>query len=246
MAKAIRPAAARKKTSPLQAARKALEDLRDAAAKDTPEGKPASAAWRVAIADAMREVAKQELLDRYGHKRGTPETLAKHDAIPERQREGSLARMAMLGTINADELAAACEIIDIARMIERGVSMRGTSLEARVDNSGSGRDQLVEGLNRIRSEVAYTAWRQHIPMPRAMILDMIVRDKPYVAAARAYGVNYRTARKRLITALRMWFDLKEAAVRDVTDDAVLAVYARLGEGSLAHPLPKHPKEPFSR
>ena len=246
MAKATRPAAARKKEGPLHAARRALEAVRNAAANDTPEGQPTSVKWRVAIADAMREVAKQELLDRYGHRRGTPETLAKHEAIPARQREGALARMAMLGKVTIDELAAAQEIIDIAEMIERGVSVRSASLEARVDGSGSGRDVLVEGLGRIRAEVAYTAWRQHIPMPRAMILDMIVRDKPYVAAARAYNLNYRTARKRLISSLRLWMELKDAAYRDVTDDAVQAVYARLGEGALAHPLPKHPSPTFSR
>lgn len=236
----------KKPETPLGSARRVLDEVRQAAEADTPEGKPVSAKWRIAIADAMREVAKQELLDRYGHKRGTPETLARIDAVPDRRRQGALARMAMMGKITTDELSAACEIAQVAEMIERGVGIRSASLEARVDGSGSGRDVLVESLGRIRAEVTYTAWRQHIPLPRAMILDMVIHDKPYVAAARAHGLNYRTARKRLISSLRLWSELREEANRSVTDQVVEMAYARLGEGSLAHPLPKPTKVLFSR
>jgi hypothetical protein len=45
-------------------------------------------------------------------------------------------------------------------------------------------------------------------------------------------MQWRTARKRLITALRMWPEMAAAARRDVDREDVEAVYARLGAGEL--------------
>jgi hypothetical protein len=45
-------------------------------------------------------------------------------------------------------------------------------------------------------------------------------------------MQWRTARKRLITALRMWPEMASAARRDVEREDVEAVYARLGAGAL--------------
>lgn len=193
------------------------------------------AKWRVAIEEAKRELYHAQLADRYGHKQGTPETYAHIDQVPARRRQGALGRMFELGKIDADEFAAACEIAAVAEMIESGVAVRASSLEARVDGSNSGRDVLVEALGRIRSEIAYSVWRKNIPMPRAMILDMVVRDLPYVAVARSNKLNYRTARKRLITSLHLWMSISHEIRRNVSSEEVLEVYQRLGEGVLLPP-----------
>jgi hypothetical protein len=224
----------------LHEAKKALKLAEAGAEADAKaNGGTASTKWRVAIEQAKRELYNAELVERYGHKQGTPETYARIDAVPKRQRQGALARMAELGTIDIDEFAAACEIAAVAEMIESNVGVRASSVEARVDGSGSARDVLVEALGRVRAEMTYTIWRQHIPMPRAMILDMVVRDLPYVAVSRAYRLNYRTARKRLISALRMWMEISWEVRRTVTTDEVLEVYQRLGDGVLLAPKPRN-------
>lgn len=141
-----------------------------------------------------------------------------HDASPSRsaatletwernvRRKGSpLDRMLRLGKITQDEHNAACEIASIVEMIESDVQPRTSSFEMPVDNPASGRNVLVEGLLRVRLEVAYRAWSKTLPVPRRMIIDMIVSDNvPYVRLARRYRMHWRTARKRLLTALRIW------------------------------------------
>ncbi len=195
-----------------------------------------NAADRLAAALQRREEAERRheaMIARWRHKNeGTPETHEKANALPERRRQSPLHRMERLGKISADERAAAEEIAGVAERIRRAGSIRSASLETRIDFANSGRDQLVESLGRIRLEVAYRAWREAIPQPRAMVLDMIMTNQSFVQLARAHGMQWRTARKRLITALRMWPEMAATARRDVDREDVEAVYARLGAGEL--------------
>lgn len=201
-----------------------------------------------ALRAAEAEMARTEAQARWSHKwEGTPETHEKFSAAPDRiSRFGHSAihRMHALGKISAEELAAAEEIAMVVEMIERDVSM-GTGSFAilsemlvRVDCSGSARDQLVESLGRIRLELAYRAWRQCVPNPKRMIIDMVTSNVPYVRLAASYGMHWRTARKRLISALRMWPQFKDNARHFVDRDDVHAAYERLGEGTLLAPRPK--------
>jgi hypothetical protein len=149
---------------------------------------------------------------RWRHKNeGTPETHAKIDSTPERRRQSPLHRMERLGKITADERAAAEEIAGVIERIGRSGSIRSASLETRVDYANSARDTLVETLRCVRVEVAYRAWRQAIPGPKAMVLDMILTNQSFVRLAQQHGLHWRTARKRLITALRMWPEMAAAA-----------------------------------
>lgn len=194
------------------------------------------AADRLSAALQRREESERRheaMIARWRHKNeGTPETHEKANALPERRRQSPLHRMERLGKISADERAAAEEIAGVAERIRRAGSIRSASLETRIDFANSGRDQLVESLGRIRLEVAYRAWREAIPQPRTMVLDMIMTNQSFVQLARAHGMQWRTARKRLITALRMWPEMAAAARRDVDREDVEAVYARLGAGEL--------------
>jgi hypothetical protein len=87
-------------------------------------------------------------------------------------------------------------------------------------------------------ELTYRAWRHAIPGPKAMIIDMILTTVPYVRLAQSYGLHWRTARKRLLSALRMWNELRLVTCRTVAPEDVGELYARLGEGVL---LPSRPR-----
>lgn len=224
---------------PSEIARRAVKQARkelDGTAEAMPPGRKAK------LVALVRAAEKQAKIDRLNDKwrpwEGTPETNERIDRLPSRRRQSSIDRMHTLGKITADELAAAHEIASVVEMIERSVSVRCASLEARVDFAGSGRDALIESLGRVRMEVAYRAWREAIPVPRRMIIDMVLSDRSYVALSRHYKLNWRTARKRLVSALRLWQDCKEAARDNVRREDMGLVYARLGEGQLLPPKPR--------
>ena len=199
-------------------------------------GQRGSAEERLAAALARREESEarhEAMIARWRHKNdGTPETHEKANALPERRRQSPLHRMERLGKISTDERVAAEEIAGVVERIGRSGAIRSVSLEARIDYANSARDQLVESLGRVRMEVAYRAWRQAIPGPKAMVLDMILTNQSFVRLARKHGMQWRTARKRLITALRLWSEMAAAARRDVDREDVEAAYARLGAGEL--------------
>ena len=191
---------------------------------------------RLAAALRRREDSerrREDTVQRWRHKSdGTPETHEKINAVPEHRRQSPLLRMERLGKISADERAAAEEIAGIIERIGRSGALRSISLETRIDYAGSARDQLVESLARVRLEVAYRAWRRAIPEPKAMVLDMITTNQSFVQQARKHGLQWRTARRRLITALRLWPEMIAGARRDVDRQDVEALYARLGTGEL--------------
>ncbi|WP_260928201.1 hypothetical protein [Novosphingobium sp. 9] len=134
--------------------------------------------------------------------------------------------------ISDDQYQAALEIAFVAEMIERNVSVRGASLEARVDHSGSARNALVERLGLIRAEKAYTDWRQTLPMPKRMVIDMVIEDVSLVSIARRYRVGWIKARKCLLAALDRWENIRAKTWKDVDERDVLWRYARLGDGEL--------------
>lgn len=144
----------------------------------------------------------------------------------------SLRAMCDREQITSAQYQAALEIAFIAEMIERSVSVRGASLEARVDHSGSARNALIERLGSIRAEKAYTDWRQSLPMPKRMVIDMVIEDVSLVAIARRYRVGWVKARKYLLAALDRWEDIRARTWKDVDARDVLWRYARLGEGEL--------------
>lgn len=199
------------------------------------------------IGELARELRKEadqrrdELAARWSYKNeGTPETHERIHVVPERRRQGALARMARLGKISADELADAHEIASIIEMIEGQVGVRCASLEARVDYAGSGRDTLVESLGRVRTEVAYSIWRERLPEPKRLVIDLLIGAEGYVDLARRHGMHWRTARKRMMTAVRIWSSIKIAVRHQIGADDVTELYARIGEGTLRPPRPRNP------
>jgi len=139
----------------------------------------------------------------------------------------SLVRLYENGTITADQLNAAHRISVIAEMIERQVGYRSPSYSAQVDNSGSGRDVLVEYVGRVRDEMAYTEWSKRLPMPRRLSLDLVLGIRPIAATARVYRMRYAKAQERLIDALDLWLRLRAEYARKVDEDDIAKAHARL-------------------
>lgn len=135
------------------------------------------------------------------------------------------------GTINKDQYEAAMQIQMISERIGRSVSVRGASLEARVDNSGSSSSVLLaERLIDVQLEVAFTRWRQRLPVPRSMILDMILMSGPLFRKARSYGIGWPKARKWLLRSLDNWIDIRDRIAKEIDEQDLVAAYHRLGCG----------------
>ncbi len=91
---------------------------------------------------------------------------------------------------------------------------------------------LTERLALVRLEMTYNRWRELLPMPRRMVIDMVIGDRDLVGTARVHGVPWREARRRLLAALDLWVELREAVWREIDAEAAGRAYRRLGEGGL--------------
>lgn len=196
-----------------------------------------SATDRLALEHAARDLRYELLADRWGHKRGTPETYEKIAGVREGDRQSGIDRMAESGQISDEQHAAAMDICYVAERIERAVSVRSGNIEARVDNQGADRDELIEKLGTIRLEMTYSAWRDRLPMPRRMVIDMVTNTQSLVNTARSYGVPWRKARGRLIDALDRWIDIREKIWATIDEDDVIRVHRKIG-GILLPAMPK--------
>lgn len=191
--------------------------------KVEPRGNENLTLYRARVGALKMASRRAEVLDRWSHKNdGTPET---HEHASH-TRQGALARLFQAGHIDVHELAWANEIAMVAESIERDVDVRCSSLEMRVDYSGSGRDALVENIMRVRREVAYTWWRERIPSPKRAVLDMIVGDAAsYSTTALRYGMGKTKARKLLISAIQLWPRAMDHAESEVDDATLAAAHA---------------------
>lgn len=142
------------------------------------------------------------------------------------RQQSSIRKLLDDGQITDEQFYAAQSIARVAEMIQRNVSVRCASLEARVDCAGSGRDILVERLGAVRMEAVYTKWRTSIAVPRRMIVDMVLEDRSLFTTARVHGVGWPRAKRLLGDALDRWNDLMERARKDIDQDDVDRAHAR--------------------
>jgi hypothetical protein len=186
------------------------------------------AMYQARVESLRQIVGRSRMLKRWDHKNeGTAET---HENAA-RTRQGALARMFMAGHINADQLGWACEIAAVAESIEADVAVRAQAYEMRVDYSGSGRNSLVEGIMRVRREVAYGWWRERIPEPRRAVLDMLVGEPvSYSMIAIQFRMGKARARRLLIDALDLWPDAMRHAEREVDDASLAAAHSGIMGG----------------
>lgn len=134
------------------------------------------------------------------------------------------------GVLTKEQLEATTEIAMAAERIQCAVSVRGASLEARVDNMGDGRDSLVERLALVRLEVTYSRWRQCLPTPKRMILAMLLEPGSLASKARRFHLGWPVARAKLLNALDLWIDKREQVMRNIDEAEVLGAQNRVGGG----------------
>lgn len=188
--------------------------------------------WRSRLA------REQETRRRQGEDIITPERRSKGDleevnaktqglARSYRKRStSSLLRLCARGALTPDQLAAAQEISMEATRIKSDVDFGSSSAEARVDCSGSGRAYGAEHLHRVCIEQAYTCWRNSLPTPRGLVLDMVCEDHQLAAIARRYNRSWRKAMSILREALDEWPVHKHKAFQSIRQDDVDASNAR--------------------
>ena len=139
----------------------------------------------------------------------------------------SLVRMHRNGQIDDDQFVASQTIARIAEQIARGVSVRGASLEARVDNSRGASDVLIETLQAVRDEVAYGRWRNRLPMPRRMVLDMLTLNSSLAAIARKHRMDWPKGRERLIRSLDLFIEIREKVRDEIGEDELSTAHEKL-------------------
>lgn len=140
------------------------------------------------------------------------------------------------GVIDKDQYGASVEIVAAAEIVMREAGMRGASYEARVDGSGSARDALVEHIAYVRLSVAYTKWRNRLPTPKRMILDMVLEPGSLKAKARKYKLGWPRARSLLIRALDNWIDVREIVAKDIDERDVEWAHKRIDASAILEGL----------
>lgn len=152
----------------------------------------------------------------YTGKEATPETL--RDVAT--RTIGGMARLYGTGDIDADQLAAAEQIVAVHQRVVGDVTIAIASLEARVDRSPQGDGSFYEALGAVQAEVAYTRWREALAHP-SVVLDIIVGGLGFTVAARRNRMSHRRAKRLLIVALDLW-PRCQASARSEIDPATLA------------------------
>ncbi|WP_234415629.1 hypothetical protein [Sphingobium yanoikuyae] len=170
-----------------------------------------------------------QIREAWNHKAyGTPETWERSTST----HDGALIQLHRNGTIDKDQLEWAAQIANVYRSLEADVGIKVASLEARVDQSRGG-GRAAEGVLRVRMHLAYSYWRDMLPMPKQLVLDMIVGDAiGYSVAAGRYRVHKRKAKRFLIEALNRW-PLCVARAFSVVDRSVVDA---LNEGRVVEPV----------
>lgn len=151
-----------------------------------------------------------------------------------RVTRSALQYMNNRGTLSDEQYYSALQIARVAERIERSAGTSCASLEARVDCSGSASDALTETLTTVRLERAYSVWRQRLPIPRRMVIDMVTRDRRLAAIAQRHNVGWPKAQRLLRNALDLWPEIYAAQVRAIDQDDLDAIHSRLNKSRFNH------------
>jgi hypothetical protein len=155
------------------------------------------------------------------YREATPQTLQKAAQV----QQGALARLFMSGTIDAHQLASSQEIRGIHERIGADVGIRTVSLETRIDNGSRGDSAFFESLRAVRSEVAYTRWREELNGSAAAVLSMVADDVGIEEARRRHGLGRPKAKRLLLAALDLWAEIIGEVCKEIDEASVLAAHA---------------------
>lgn len=126
-----------------------------------------------------------------------------------RKSQSPWLRMVEAGQIAPEIFAAAQSIAYVHERIARAGGLKSGSLQARVDQCRNSGDLIIERLSEVHDEMAYSAWRKGLPMPRSMFLEMVLSDRPLSTTAKNYRMGWRKARKLLILNLEKYLEIRE-------------------------------------
>lgn len=132
-----------------------------------------------------------------------------------RKSQSPWLRMVEAGQIAPEIFAAAQSIAYVHERITRAGGLKSGSLQARVDQCKSSGELILERLSDVHDEMAYSAWRNGLPMPRAMFLEMVLSDRPLSTTAKNYRMGWRRARKLLILQLEKYLEIREKIGRAI-------------------------------
>ncbi len=144
--------------------------------------------------------ARLQIKERWSHKNfGTPETWERDGLHTD-----ALIQLQKNGTLDNEQVEWAAQISNVHRSIESDTTVKIASFEARVDQSVRP-PAIAERIHRVRMHRAYTFWRDMLPAPKSLVLDMIVGDTiGYTVAARRHRVHNRKALRLLVDAINRW------------------------------------------
>jgi hypothetical protein len=187
--------------------------------------------------------AEKSLAAKWAGSKGTPETMER----AANTHEGAIAQLHANGTIDAEQLEWVAQIANVHRSIEADVAVAVASLEARVDQSVRA-GGVGERIHRVRMHHAYGIWRQLLPAPKALVLDMIVGDAiGYTVAARRHRVHKRKAKRLLLEAIRRWPMCVAAAFSAIDQAMVDAMNVAEAPGRvMRHPADRAPAQTYEQ
>lgn len=169
------------------------------------------AEWKVRKADLRKYGAqllpgieeRVQLQEEYGHKQGTPETLAHLEA--KQRRSGAIARLYASGAIDVDQLAAADQIATTYRAVTADAPVRTASWEARTGGGGGG-DAEIGMLNRTMGDFAMEWWLRRVGHSAEALIAVIVQDVGLTIVADRHGMSMPKARRMIGDALSLWWN----------------------------------------
>lgn len=145
-----------------------------------------------------------------------------------RRHASALEALNESGRLTNHQLEAAGNIAAASRAIRGEVRVRGSSVEARVDCSGSATQHLVEHIRQAHLARAYRRWwSSGVRVPRAMLLEMIVEDRGLKQIARRHRVGWPRAMRMLGDSLDAFNDILERVMQEIDQRDLEAFHMRL-------------------
>lgn len=149
-----------------------------------------------------------------------------------RRHQSALEALHHNGQLTNDQLCAAQQIATVVEMIRRNVSVRCSSIEARVDCAGSAHDALHEHIRQVRLERAFRMWHSRLwAKARPMLADMIVNDERLKETARQHRFGWPRALRLLTEALDRWNETVQRVSQDIDERDLEAAHRRIARAA---------------
>lgn len=145
-----------------------------------------------------------------------------------RRSQSAIAVLRDSGRLTNHQFEAAENIAAASRAIRGEVRVRGSSVMARVDCSGSATQHLLEHIRQAHLARAYRRWwSSGTRVPRAMVLEMIVEDAGLKQIARRHRVGWPRAFRMLSDALDSFNDILERVMQEIDERDLQAAHMRI-------------------